>query len=41
MKVLDMVISVKGNTDGVVKDFPVISLHLCKMKKFAKIVIIL
>ena len=39
MNVLDMVILVKGNYDGGVKQFPVISLHLSKMKKWAKIII--
>ena len=38
MNVLDMVILVKGNYDGVVKE-TVISLHLFKMNKWTKIII--
>lgn len=38
---LDMVYLVKGNYDGRVKQFPVISLHLFKVIKPANIVIIM
>ena len=40
MNVLDMVIWVKGNYDGVVK-VSIISLHLFKMNKWTNIVIIM